>query len=429
MAPRIPTPQRVSVTGGAGGVAARTGEMYALARRFGAVATDTLHAAWTLHGYALEPGFAVSALLDPFGYARYETELLFALDAPGGLTWVGTQSGALTIELRVAAAAYEWADELSTRWQDEVVGLVRAPLAVAEGVATLAATGDPAAAAQAVVAADPQLADDVVDWLGVPALLAATARRLPDGHGVAHPLGTDPAPLATRPPRRLTDVVAELQRRCDDETHHGAIDVRLLTLPDGTRRAIVDISGTKSWTPLPTPDVTSLTTNGRALVGVPTAYEQGVLAAMRRAGVRPTDDVMIVGHSEGGMVAVTAARDAVASGRFNVTHVITAGSPIGLTVGALPSRVQVLALESSQDVVPHLDGRANPDRANVTTVSSDRGTGTITGNHDFTDSYLPVAGDAQASDNPSIRHFLSSAAGFFRATRVETKAYQVVRVS
>ena len=35
--------------------------------------------------------------------------------------------------------------------------------------------------------------------------------------------------------------------------------------------------------------------------------------------------------------------------------------PLGLTVGALPSRVQVLALESSKDVVPHLDGRANPD--------------------------------------------------------------------
>ena len=35
-----------------------------------------------------------------------------------------------------------------------------------------------------------------------------------------------------------------------------------------------------------------------------------------------------------------AVRDAVASGEFDVTHVITAGSPIGLTVGPLPAAVQ-----------------------------------------------------------------------------------------
>jgi hypothetical protein len=423
-----PAPQPVSVTGGAGGIVARTEEMVALARRFGAASTETLHSAWDLHGYALEPGFVASALFDPGGYATYEAELLFALDGPGGLTWAGLQSGALDGELRLAAAAYERADQLYTGRHDDAVGVLRAPAALVAAAAKLARTGDPIAAAEAGVAADPELADDLVDWLGVPAFLAAAARELPDGHGEARALGTDRTPIAQTPPRTLTDVVGELERRCDDEAHHGAIDVRILTLPDGSRRAIVDVSGTKSWTPLPTPDVTSLPTNGRALVGVDTAYEQGVLAAMRKAGVRPSDDVMIVGHSQGGMVAVNAARDAVASGRFNVTHVITAGSPIGLTVGALPSRVQVLALESSKDVVPHLDGRANPDLPNVTTATSNRGTGTITGDHDFTDAYLPVAADVQASGNASILHFLAGAGGYLRATHVETKAYQVVRV-
>jgi hypothetical protein len=98
-------------------------------------------------------------------------------------------------------------------------------------------------------------------------------------------------------------------------------------------------------------------------------------------------------------------------------------------VGYLPARVQVLALESSKDVVPHLDGRANPDRPNITTASSDRGDGTITGDHDFTDAYLPVAADVEASRNESIRHFLAGAGGYFRAASVETKAYQVVRVN
>ncbi|MBE7162915.1 MAG: alpha/beta hydrolase, partial [Williamsia herbipolensis] len=243
---------------------------------------------------------------------------------------------------------------------------------------------------------------------------------------VAVDLGDDSGGSAARPPRALHEVLGELARRNGD-AHHGAVDVRILTLPDGSRRAIVDITGTKSWTPAPTADITSLTTNGRALTGTPTAYEQGVLSAMHDAGVRPTDPVMVVGHSEGGMVAVQVAQQAAASGRFDVTHVVTAGSPIGLTVGALPSRVRVLALENEHDVVPHLDGTANPDLPNVTTVEGDHGDGTVGGDHDIRESYVPIARDAEAASSRSIEAFLHSAGAFFRGERVETHAYQIVR--
>ncbi|MDT4940907.1 MAG: hypothetical protein QOJ34_996, partial [Pseudonocardiales bacterium] len=174
-------------------------------------------------------------------------------------------------------------------------------------------------------------------------------------------------------------------------------------------------------------DVTSLTTDGRALVGEQTAYEQGVLAAMHRAGVRPADDVLLVGHSEGGLVAVNAARDAVANGTFNVTHVVTAGAPLGLIAGSLPSSVQLLALENERDVVPHLDGKENPDRVNVTTATTEHGDGTVTGDHAITGAYLPIAADVQASSNRSIRDFLTGADGFFRASSVETRTFQISR--
>jgi pimeloyl-ACP methyl ester carboxylesterase len=136
---------------------------------------------------------------------------------------------------------------------------------------------------------------------------------------------------------------------------------------------------------------------------------------------------MLVGHSEGGLVAVNAARDAAASGEFDVSHVITAGAPIGLTAGAVPSGVQVLALENSPDVVPHLDGRANPDRPNVTTVSGSRGDGTILGDHTVAGAYLPLAADADASSDPSIHDFVASAAGYFRASTVVTHTFQIER--
>ena len=330
-------------------------------------------------------------------------------------------------ELRLAAAAYGNADRLYRNLHDEASGALHLPAALAAAGATLGRTGDPLAAAQTAVAHDPQAADLVINTLGLPTAIDAAALALPDGRGVAHELGTDETRLAATPPRRLSDIIGELGAR-DADPRHGAIDVRILTLPDGTRRVIVDITGTKSWTPLPTADITSLTTNGRALVGEPTAYEQGVLAAMRHAGVRRTDPVMLVGHSEGGMVAVEAARAATTTGAFTVTHVVTAGAPIGLTVGALARSVQVLALESTRDVVPHLDGAANPDEQNVTTVSGAYGDGTIVGDHAVKRSYLPLAEAAQASNNASIRAFLRSARDYFRGAAVRTHAFQMTRV-
>jgi hypothetical protein len=87
----------------------------------------------------------------------------------------------------------------------------------------------------------------------------------------------------------------------------------------------------------------------------------------------------------------------------------------------------VLALENAQDVVPHLDGIANPDRVNVTTVTSARGDSTVVGDHGLDSSYVAVAGDAQASASRSVRDFLAGARGFFRASSVVTHTYQIQR--
>jgi len=138
-------------------------------------------------------------------------------------------------------------------------------------------------------------------------------------------------------------------------------------------------------------------------------------------------DVMLVGHSEGGMVAVQTALACAKSGRFRVSHVVTAGSPVGLTVAKLPGSVQVLALENSNDIVPHLDGRTNPDKINVTTVSVRHGNGEIVDDHTIEQSYPPEARDVDASNDPSIRSFLSGASGFFGATSVQTHTFVITR--
>lgn len=289
------------------------------------------------------------------------------------------------------------------------------------------ADGDPRAAVNGLITNDPEIADCLMPLIYLsPPLLGAMAdlESVPDGHAMIRDTGRDAGGAAARPPRGLADVIRDLDRR--NHGPHGAVDVRILTGADGRRRAIVDITGTKAFFSVAGPDVTDLTTNARALIGRDTAYEEGVFAAMRAAGVGPHDEVMLVGHSQGGMVAVNAARDAATRG-FDVTHVVTAGSPIGLTVGRLPNSIQVLALENRRDAVPHLDGRDNPDALNVTTVGFDPGPQSIGAEHGIGTSYLPGAERVDASDDPAIRAFLAGTAGFFTATSVETRTYAVSR--
>lgn len=408
MGPRAP--RTVSVRGGSDGIEAHYDEIVAMARRFGDVAVDTGGAALQLHGYLAEAGLCTTAVLDPAGAASFEADLFDALDGYHGLSWAALQCGLIDTELRAAAAAYQQADQLGTGLHDHVGGLI--------GLHKLPHSP------QSMVTDDPALVDALMN-AGLIALDGVVAPLYADGNAKVTDHGVDIDQIAATPPRCLADVIAGLAWR--DEAGSGAVDVRILTAADGHRRAIVDIPGTKTFDPIKVADITGPATNVRALVGTPTAYEHGVLQAMQRAGVRRGDDVMLVGHSEGGMVAVETATACAASGRFRVTHVVTAGAPIGLTAGKLPPSVQVLALENHNDVVPHLDGRTNPDRTNITTVTINRGNGAIGDDHSVAKSYLPGAADTDASDDPSVRTFLSGARGFFDGRSVQTHTFTITR--
>lgn len=420
--PHPPAPSPISVRGGTHGVAVEQQHLLHLAGRFGAAAHDTGSATLSLHGYLIDPEIATAALFDPAGYVAFEASMLAALDGPLGLTWAAARCGLADLELHGAVRAYNIAEAAI----EQTENLVELPLALAYFMGEYGRTGNVAASAQHAVTAYPGAADALINELDLLPVITGGANRINDGHGVAERTGSDTSPIATLAPRSLADIVTSLGRR-DDDDHHGAVDVRFLNRPGRRRSVIVDITGTKSWTPSKTSDITSLVTNGRSLVGENTSYEQGILAAMKNAGVKKTDHVMLVGHSEGGMVAVTTARDAVNSGEFDVTHVITAGSPIGLGVGSVPSKVKVLAFEGTNDLVPHLDGRSNPDRANVTTVSGQHGNGTIEDDHGTEHQYIPLARDTDASGNSSVRDYVNSAGDYFDATSVETKTYQIVR--
>jgi hypothetical protein len=81
------------------------------------------------------------------------------------------------------------------------------------------------------------------------------------------------------------------------------------------------------------------------------AYQRAVRAAMLDAGVGPNDPVMMVGWSQGGILAGRFAENQ--HDEFNVQAIFVAGSPIdGMNI---PSTVDVISVQHPDDVVHTLD--------------------------------------------------------------------------
>jgi hypothetical protein len=442
----------LSVSGGAGGIAATYADLELLARRSEDDAGEYAAIDGRAHEILLDPDVVGSAVLDPVGLIRFAEALLGALDGPHGLTALAVRLQLRGVALRAAAASYQAVDEAQRDLVDSVRFMVGfalgsapvVPLAVgALGVAGLRLLGR--VDWEGLITAHPGLVDDLVGASpglidGLPGTrhgatdLASAARLVgelyPDGRAAVTALGPDGDRTMVVPPAGFGELVDGLAHRDRDATgdRQGDIDVRVVTAADGSRSYIVDIPGTKDWHLQPGQHdgpLNDLGTNLHAMGGQSTAYEQGVAEALRRAGAGPGDPVMLVGHSQGGIVATDAAQHFVDSGQFHVTHVVTLGAPVGRL--AVPDSVQMLSVENSNDIVAHLDAADNPDAPNRTTVTFSDDHGKVGANHDLS-TYQPAARPLDASTDPSVVAFRDSAGAFLSGSTVTSEVYQVRRV-
>ncbi|MEU8182564.1 alpha/beta hydrolase [Micromonospora sp. NPDC049044] len=450
------TEPQLTVTGGAGGIDARYEDLDLLASHSDEVSSFLASVSQECHSALVDPNVLASAVLNPGGVARFEAALLSALDGPNGMTALAAGFGLRAAALRTVVTAYQVTDEAqaqaieSLRW---TLGFALSqnlptviPLLVGLGVPIAAyelAGGD--IDWQRLITDHPGVVDLVVGaspglitGLGIPTLDVTGAAGMlgafyPDGSPVVADLGVDIDPRAAKPPEGFADLMRSLDYRngLSNAEHPDQIDVRTIRHADGSTAYIVDIPGTKAWG-MPgefSPYLNDLGTNIHVMAGDTTTREVAIADALRRAGASPTDPVMLIGHSQGGMVAAQAAHDS-ANGNFdfNVTHVVTAGSPIGTT--DVPANVQVLSLENSHDIVPHLDAADNPDRPNRTNVTFDTQTGSIGNNHGTNTAYVPAAEALDRSNDPSVTTYRDSASAFLGApgTTVQTNVYELTRV-
>lgn len=259
-----------------------------------------------------------------------------------------------------------------------------------------------------------------------------------------------PRAVPSRPPRGLAEVLDGVAHQSTgyrasagsvgdrlspaDEPAPGGIRLERVTQAGGAVAWIVEVPGTQDWTPLPgtTRTPMDLTTNLRAVAGEPTATGTAVVEAMRQAGVRPDEPVLLAGHSQGGLTAASLAADPAVVAEFHITHVLTAGSP----TDGLPAApgVRTVSLEHTGDLVPVLDGtdaEGSPERTVVRRDVSDDAEvlKDPLAAHGWSQ-YQRTAALADASEDPALRAFRESGSAFFDApgARVDVVDYTAERV-
>jgi hypothetical protein len=151
----------------------------------------------------------------------------------------------------------------------------------------------------------------------------------------------------------------------------GRVRVLETARPGGGSAWVVIVPGTQEWSARAGANPFDVTTDVRAMTGASTLAAVAVTAALDRArarspGAAHEDPVLLVGHSQGGILAAALASDPAFRRHHRVTHVVTSGSPVALF--AVPSTTRVLSLEHADDPVPRLDLTPNPAGASWLTL-------------------------------------------------------------
>jgi pimeloyl-ACP methyl ester carboxylesterase len=117
---------------------------------------------------------------------------------------------------------------------------------------------------------------------------------------------------------------------------------------------VVYLGGTIDAGVNPSTEPWDMTSNISAIAELDSGSYNSAVLAMREAGITAQDNVIVVGHSQGGLVAAQLA----ASGDYRISDVITVGAPLHQV--ELPEEVNLVAVEHAEDVIPSLSGVAVP---------------------------------------------------------------------
>ncbi|MDD7928203.1 hypothetical protein [Microbacterium thalli] len=313
----------------------------------------TAHAAsaWSAVDLAVGLARAVDGVLDE---TRAEAEeLARALDGAADVYEI--------VELEAAARAATLADDqrslpLMTRRLAEARS--RMPDAAAEADLLLAAwpltrhgplhsqiglAATPLGAGGGVVVAASGLALTVIAALG-----RGSVPRSDRLSGAPVPVSIAPHAAAAASGPRTLATLAERMPRGDDQ-----LRVERYPQPGGGNHFAVFVAGTRSPLGFGGSEPLDMTSNVQLYSGARSASYDAVIAALRDAGARPGDEVLAIGHSQGGAITSRLATDSP----FTVVGNVTFGSPVQV---AAPAHTTEVTVRHTDDPIPALQAGGHP---------------------------------------------------------------------
>ncbi|MCK5892239.1 MAG: hypothetical protein P1U38_13315 [Aeromicrobium sp.] len=471
----------IEVSGGAGGVAASYEDMLTQADVLDLAGDDLREVGTGLAGMFGEGDVWQAAVLCPGEVAAVQVAIVEASSGPDGALWAGGEVEVTARYLRVAVDVYRFADATLAAGEEALWTAGGWTFGAVLPVAAVGAAG--------VLITNPELVmlllgdkDELLNeveelayddpWLlealtrmapgavqgtsftlaalvplGPLALMGLTRGRWPSGDyetsvaglaalarnlGHLRDTGEFGVAAAGGPSDLRIDERHAVETIFDQQAVTSAHDgrIQIITLEGHPPSYVVQIPGTQDWSSQRGDNPVDLTTNVALMAGDDTVMAGLVADAMREAGITPGAPVMLTGHSQGGITAMTMAADPDLQREFSITSVVTGGSPVGRI--DVPDGVSVLSLEHTQDVVPMLDGADNPDRPEWTTVrrelsdaeggggdAADRGPG---GAHSL-DNYAATGAAADASHDSSLERWRDDNRSFFGSGQAQQ--YQI----
>jgi len=354
-------------------------ELARMSAVWGEAAASMARTGFHVAALACSSDLLASAMFDPMGAARAEAGILSAAVGPRGLAALSAGLEVDSVLLKAVIAKEQYVDDLPLH---QVAALGRWLVAL-----PLELTLDPRRALRDGTRDSAALANAITGYAAphTQLLLELFAPSLRFRLDVAQhrPMSVDPVfglPLAPlipggqrtggsvsisryapswgrQPPPSIGSMLDRVGDLEDQPT--ASIAVQRVTSTGGVVRYVVVLSGMRSMTS--TSDPEDLLGSGAALVRTTTNYTTCVREAIDTALVPHGAEVLLVGHSEGGIVAMDLAGDPAFNGaRVRVKQVVAAGAPISSMPVADGSGTRVLSIENVNDIVTHLDAADPP---------------------------------------------------------------------
>ncbi|MDJ0311986.1 hypothetical protein [Arthrobacter sp. H35-D1] len=235
------------------------------------------------------------------------------------------------------------------------------------------------------------------------------AKQLPPGHAIVDPSAGDPWEMEAS----IRGMLAGSQDAYGYPP--GSIAVVRIVRPDGQVSWVVHLPGTEDWSTIDSANPFDMEGN---LEGLTAAWKEHftqeqvlvqefIKAALESSGALPGEEVVLTGHSGGGIHAAAAAADSAFLASVNVKMIVIAGAPA--KNANVPATISVLDVENDNDVVTAADYGPPPASKNWVTVTSHRppiaegGVGAAVQEAHSLENYMADAGGLDSSADPAVQ--------------------------